>query len=177
MKGEKICQHKKESGDPPAIKVGMIFIWHLLQWPGQRCDLRHLAAYRWYYTVANSQMPYLWHRTEESDLTKLSGQRWKLNIGYINVRLCIQEKIIQAMPNNVYFRKINYTLVESWMHHWQLHEKVHVNNSQKTWQNVGHVRKDTENKREDVILLIQKIALCPHLHYLAQSCLQVSRRM
>lgn len=122
MKGEKICQHKTESGDPSAIKVGRIFVWHLFQWPAQRCNLRHLAAYRWYYTVANSQMPYLWHRTEGSDLTKLSGQRWKLNIGYINVRLCIQEKIIQTIPNNVYFRTINYTLVESWIHHWQLHE-------------------------------------------------------
>lgn len=34
------------------------------------------------------------------------------------------EKIIQTMPNNVYFRIINYASVESWIQHWQLHDIV-----------------------------------------------------
>lgn len=42
------------------------------------------------------------------------------------------------MPNNVYFRIINHTLVESWIHHWQLHEIVSAGKQQpkkpdKTW--------------------------------------------
>lgn len=46
--------------------------------------------------------------------------------------------------------------------------------SKKTWQYVGHVRKNSDNKRKDIFLLIQKTLLFPHLHYSAQTHLHIS---
>lgn len=68
------------------------------------------------------------------------------------------------MPNNVYFRILNYTLVESWIHHWQLHEIVSSCQQQpKTPDKMLGMSERILRTRERMLFCLYRKQCCAHI--------------